>query len=605
MPRQNLNLDGKIGGRRKCRVRKRGCSSSSSSSLYQKYQLKRVFLVGKRMGSSTPVPKWKMSVENDGSFKCEKAKELKMSVSARKLAATLWEIDGLSSTRSKINDIGNVRKQRSLLEFSKLGSMPLLFSHLSNSCVSERMDLLKVASHRRRTSVGSQKIKQSDCDFGGVKSIHDCSVEVDQTQNHIRSPFRDLVGTKIHLKDVYNGLITSKELLKVMSRLSRFDQHDSTGLSLFSALKFELDGACTHVTKLIKEEKTNRAEIDILLKYFEDEKVRWKLKEQDRVRSAIVSIAGELDSERKLRRQTERLNKKLGRELAETKSSLVNANRELESEKRAREVLEQVCDELTRGIGDDRAEVEELKRQSAKAYEEVEKEREMLQLADILREERVQMKLTDAKYQFEEKNAVVDKLRDELEAYLKSKKGEKRENGSPSYDEIKELQKYLRETLPCTYQYGDNEKNDIEIVNNNDEGDDDDDSTDSDLHSIELNMDDISKSFLWNSGEKIKKIKKPNFSLGMKHANKVGFEFDKSFKGANLDAFEERGLFEFASQPLKKDMEGEIERYNMIKDLRDHIVSGSKIASSQHSASPNGQHSVCSTDHNGFVVCEG
>ncbi|GFQ07238.1 uncharacterized protein at5g41620 [Phtheirospermum japonicum] len=568
------------------------------------------------MGSSTPVPKWKMtcskspSLENDGSLGGEKAKELNISVSARKLAATLWEIDGLSSARSKINEIGNVRKERSFFESSKLGSMALVLSDLSNSSVSEGMDLPKVGSHRRRASLGSQKIMQADCDLGGAKSIHDCLVEVDKTQNHARSPFRNLPGTKHRLKDVYNGLITSKELLRVMSRLSRFDQHDSTGLSLFSALKFELDRACTHITKLIQEQKTNRTEIDVLLKHFEDEKVRWKLKEQDRIRSAVVSIAGELDSERKLRRQTERLNKKLGRELAETNLSLTNANKELESEKRAREILEQVCDELARGIGDDRAEVEELKRQSAKVYEEVEKEREMLQLADILREERVQMKLSDAKYQFEEKNAVVDKLRDELEAYLKSKKGEERENGSPSYDKIKELEKYLRETLPCTYQYGDNEKNDIGIVNNNDEddddddGDDDDDSADSDLHSIELNMDDVSKSFLWNSGEKIKKIKKPDFLCETRREDGVGWEFDKSGKGENLGVFEERGLFEFASQPWKKDMEDEIERYNMIKDLRDHIVSGSKMASSQDSASPNGQQSVSSKDRNG-VVCEG
>lgn len=147
-----MNVDGKIGGR-KCKVRKRGCSSSSSSSLVQNYRLKRAFLVGKRVGSTTPVPKWKMmsskspSMENDDikAFKYlaavkggDKAKEL--SVSARKLAATLWEIDGLPSPRVKREDrkseVEIVRKER-ILESSRLGSTALVLSDLIRSPVSE------------------------------------------------------------------------------------------------------------------------------------------------------------------------------------------------------------------------------------------------------------------------------------------------------------------------------------------------------------------------------------------------------------------------------------------------------------------------------------
>ncbi|KAL2239299.1 uncharacterized protein At5g41620 [Sesamum indicum] len=631
MPRQNLNVDVKIGGR-KCKVRKRGCSSSSSSSLVQNYRLKRAFLVGKRVGSTTPVPMWKMmgskspSLENDKVFKYlaakggERAKEL--SVSARKLAATLWEIDGWPSPRGKResleDEMGVVRKERSL-QSSKLGSMVLALSDLFHSPVSERMDPPKVGSHRRRASAGSQKLLQVNCDLGGAKSLHNCMVEVDQTQNPARSPCRHIIGTKNRLKDVYNGLVTSKELLKVMSRICHLEDQNSTSLSLFSALKFELDRACIHVCKLIQEQKASRSEIEVLLKQFEEEKMVWKLKEQDRIRSAITSIAGELETEKKLRRQTERLNKKLGRELAETKASLSKQAKDLESEKRARQILEQVCDELARGIGEDRAEVEELKKQSAKVREEVEKEREMLQLADVLREERVQMKLLEAKYQFEEKNALVDNLRNELEAYLKSKTGEEQADGSPSYDKIKELEKYLRETLPGSCQYQDKDKEDVVAPNKEEEGEeeDDDDSAESDLHSIELTVDDISKSFQWsdaiknetkkNSVDKSKgrkpfqeKTTKPTISDG------IGWEFTNN-KQENLDVFDRRGLFEFASQPWKQDVEDELERYNMIKDLRDHIVSGSRMVSSQDLATPSqnvDQPILSSKDPNG-LVCHG
>ncbi|THG18427.1 hypothetical protein TEA_023771 [Camellia sinensis var. sinensis] len=60
MPRQNRLVEGLIP--ESCKIRKRGCSSSSSSSsVLQNYQFKRAILVGKPPGSrsSTPVPSWR------------------------------------------------------------------------------------------------------------------------------------------------------------------------------------------------------------------------------------------------------------------------------------------------------------------------------------------------------------------------------------------------------------------------------------------------------------------------------------------------------------------------------------------------------------------
>lgn len=154
MPRQSLNGDGRNG--RSCKVRKRGGSSSSSSSLVRTYRLKRAVLVGKRGGSSTPVPMWKMmdasrspvSQNNANSSKYleanggDRGKELL--VSARKLAATLWEINGVSTLRGKENvekmsEGENGRKGRGGLKSSKLGSnsLALQLSDPSHSPVSE------------------------------------------------------------------------------------------------------------------------------------------------------------------------------------------------------------------------------------------------------------------------------------------------------------------------------------------------------------------------------------------------------------------------------------------------------------------------------------
>lgn len=107
-------MEAKSREQQQCKIRKRGNSSSSSSSLVKKYRFKRAILVGKRGGSSTPVPIWMTSSKsptlaepNAESTKCtphqngSKAKEV--SVSARKLAATLWEINGMPSPRVKKN----------------------------------------------------------------------------------------------------------------------------------------------------------------------------------------------------------------------------------------------------------------------------------------------------------------------------------------------------------------------------------------------------------------------------------------------------------------------------------------------------------------------
>ena len=114
MPRQNLSVD-LIPGK----IRKRGCSSSasSSSSVIQSYRFKRAILVGKRVGagvgSGTPVPTWRLvssrspasaRLRGGGGGTAESPKHAPSQappVSARKLAATLWEMNEIPSPRAK------------------------------------------------------------------------------------------------------------------------------------------------------------------------------------------------------------------------------------------------------------------------------------------------------------------------------------------------------------------------------------------------------------------------------------------------------------------------------------------------------------------------
>ncbi|KAK4855831.1 hypothetical protein QYF36_011425 [Acer negundo] len=619
---QNQNIiEGKSSSRGLSKIRKRGCSSSSSSSLAQKYRFKRAILVGKRGGSTTttPVPIWKTSViksppppsssssavpiteqQHPKSQPGIKAKE--MSLSARKLAATLWEINKIPSPKAN-----HSTREKKDFRSRERGTLPPHLSDPSYSPISETMDRARGSVRRTRTSVVSHKLQVADYNLGALDSLSDASLmEIEGCRGKIHNGC--MIGSKSRLKDVSNSLTASKELVKVLNHVWGAQEQHMSSKSLFSALKSELDRAHIQVDQLIKEQRSNHNEIEYLMKLFAEEKAAWKRKERDRIRDAITCIAEELEIEKKLRRQTERLNKKLGKELAETKASLSEATKELESEKRAKDILEQVCDELARGIGEDRAEVEEMKRQSVKVREEVDKEREMLQIADVLREERVQMKLSEAKYHFEEKNAVVERLRNELEAYLRNKTGEENGEMSPNFDRIKDLEAYLKKIQFGAYEDG--EKNDKEGELVDGEGHEGDDSGDSDLHSIELNMDNNSWSYKWSyaygngAQDDSKRVSFDKGIQGRKSIEKIQWgkiclERGTSNNGMDLDSrtksqehsgeFDKERLAEIISQMENEDHEDEIKRYRSIKSLRDHILSGSKMSLLQSFSSPTQQ----------------
>ncbi|XP_021720534.1 centrosomal protein of 83 kDa-like isoform X2 [Chenopodium quinoa] len=460
MPRQN---------QQHCKIRKRVSSSSSSSSSVVKkknYKLKKGVLVGKLImasGSESPLQNFDTNNNynnyyyNNVSSNNNKGKE---GVSARKLAATLWEINGFHSP---------ARLKEEILEEKRVRS-----SNNPHTPVCDQIDGSKVGGHRRRSSATSQKLEITG--GGGPETLGKAtSIEV---SSHMAGLGENNMNVKTRLKDVNNSLIASKELVKVLFRILSQEEQHSSRITLVSALRVELDRARLQVDKLIQDQRFYCNQMDALLKHFAEEKAAWKSREQERIREAVSSLARELEIERKLRRQAERLNKKLGMELADTKAHFSTALKELDSEKRAREILEQTCDELARGIGEERVEVEELKRESAKAREEVEKERQMLQLADVLREERVQMKLSEARYEYEEKNAALERLKNDIETHLKSK-----ENGTNNLDEKTGLKHFLK-----TMQMG--------ALENGGEGEGD--SGDSELHSIELNMDNNNRSYKWS-----------------------------------------------------------------------------------------------------------
>ncbi|KAM1996490.1 hypothetical protein ACFX15_029432 [Malus domestica] len=610
---------------RQCKIRKRGGgSSSSSSSLVRRYRLKRAILVGKRGGSSTPVPTWKTlsaaavvegspctaTMVANGDEDDEKIAKLQqrrpasehggrgggkgkevVSVSARKLAATLWEMNEQEQVplRKKDSKVAQVP--------SLAGSLPPKSSDPSSTPIYEIKNESGGGGRQRGLSVVSQKHHLNDYQMGGFERPTSASLTEVKYQSCGKPDRKCIHGFKTGLKDVSSGLSTSKELVKVLTRVSGLEEQHSLTTTLLSALRVELDRARVQVHQLIREQRSNCNEIEFLMKKFAEEKAAWKSRERERIRAAIACMAEELEVEKKLRRQTERLNKKLGKELADKEAALSKATKELEREKRAKEIFEQVCDELATGLGEDRAQVEELKKESEKVREEVEKEREMLQLADVLREERVQMKLSEAKYHFEEKNAVVEQLKNELEAHLRSKTREG-SRGSPDFSKIKELEAYLKKINFGSFQNAKIEGNEMEVAAYRVECEDDSKRTsvDSDLHSIELSMDNNNKSYKWSYGcgddteddskrTSVDKQFKGRRSLSEKiqwesiclNKNSSGIDWEFGVKSQWQSDGRLIEISELVPQTQTPEHETETKKNGSVKGLADHRLSNSKV----------------------------
>ncbi|GLJ46082.1 hypothetical protein SUGI_0970760 [Cryptomeria japonica] len=491
------------------KVRKRGSSSSSSSTILQNVKLKRAILAGRRGGSSTPVPNWKMSSETPPMASSPYPPSLsgiargnRVSVSARKLAATLWELQEIptSSTAAvgiqqdkkvkKSSRNGDYYKTRSR-ERTPLQShfLPPHLSDPSHSPSSLTADRSGTGSLRRQIASLIQRNGHARKNGGSLQPLRSpsnvSSMEI-ETRDRPFTPSSSLLGLKVKSGESGYNLTTSSELLKILNRIWSLEEQHSSSVSLVSALRSELEHARGRIRELMQEQREDRHQIDSLMKRVAEEKMIWKTKEQDKVRAAIQTAREELEDERKFRRKLESVNKKLTRELDETKGALAKALQDFEREQKARELMEEVCDELAREIGEDKAEVEELKRESAKVWEEVEEERKMLQMAEVWREERVQMKLAEARLELEEKNEILDKLRSELEAFLRAKRAN-------------DLKSEVRNRIDA--REAELQRDSMNEVKSAPQGIDDEDSADSDLHSIELNretLEDNTRAYKWS-----------------------------------------------------------------------------------------------------------
>ncbi|MCL7034103.1 hypothetical protein MKW94_019925 [Papaver nudicaule] len=642
-----------------CKIRKRGCGSSSASSSASSSLLLHNYRFNKRpicllappknnnnnnssSRSTTPVPNWKIMIKNNnnsnsrsspkypppppgagnGSSRLGKGKQQHShtpQVSARKLGATLWEMNEMPSsaspriveleqTSSSSSGTRRIRRRRRGRGRASERIPDSILSHLSDpshSPVSDRMDR---SGAGKRTSTTSRRLRDHHrCNDdrgggGGYDSMSNASFMEIEMHSRGRTPsVSSTVGGKSRLKDLSNGLTTSKELLKILHRIWGLQEQHSCGVSLISALHTELERSRLLVDQMIHEKRSDRHEIEHLVKRIADEKVLWKIQEQERMRAALDSVAADLAVERKHKRRSEIFIKKLGSELSETKEALLKALQELESEKRKRQMMEQVCDELAQ-VGEDKAEAEKIKRESAKVREEVEKEKEMLQLADRLREERLQMKPSSSKaqYQYEEKNAAEDQLSNELGVFLSNKMAKESRGPSvilPSNKE--EIEAYLSKRLLASDRNQiDSEDDEAESADGEEfeeEAQLTEDSADSDLHSIELNVDKTRRNHVWSYTNGLsaydnprrvlaeEEIKSGRNSLSERIQRGRGSLEGRNSGGTNLECGREdsskwgAGFGQSKQNLASEDYENKVHMHRSAKGHRDHVLSDSRM----------------------------
>ncbi|XP_057795323.1 uncharacterized protein LOC131011571 isoform X2 [Salvia miltiorrhiza] len=218
-----------------------------------------------------------------------------------------------------------------------------------------------------------------------------------------------------------DGWKASDEVKQIFSQTKPNNDHRASSAKVISALEAELEQARTRINELETDRRSSKKKLEQFLRKLSEERAAWRSREHEKVRAIIDDMKADVSREKKNRQRLEIVNSKLVNELADAKLSAKRYLQEYEKERKARALIEEVCDELAKEIGEDKAEVEALKRESMKLREEVDEERKMLQMAEVWREERVQMKLVDAKVMLEEKYSQMNRLIAELEPFLNSR----------------------------------------------------------------------------------------------------------------------------------------------------------------------------------------
>ncbi|PKA56433.1 Uncharacterized protein AXF42_Ash014936 [Apostasia shenzhenica] len=436
-------------------------------------KLREGLAAGKKAGPCTPSPAWKLEeaavdlprvsvVGGEGrQAAAASASRSRQSVSARKLCANLWELQDLlpapeMSRRS--------RKPRRRVD--------------GGGCDGDGGDLFPIGLSDRRTGALGKHVADSLIQFHrsnerkshALQPLSPAAYSSSMEVTPYNPAFSSGGSSDLQMKIGKAGcsLKTSTELLKVLNRIWSLEEQNASNETLVNALKSELEHSRARLHELTQEKKAHQHEMDDLLNQVAEEKLTQKVKEQDKIKAAVQSIREELDGERRLRRRSESLHHKLGKELSETKAMLSKAFQNLDIKSESIGLLECLCDEFAKGICEYEKEMRDLKQRYPKDCM-WKFDSSVLHISEAWLDERLQI----------DKVSIVDRMKDEIISFIQARQANIIDSGEQHHDH-----KLRRQSLESLHLNGTlSAPRDIE----------DDDSIASDLHCFELNMDKTKK----------------------------------------------------------------------------------------------------------------
>ncbi|KAD4386024.1 hypothetical protein E3N88_26193 [Mikania micrantha] len=341
----------------------------------------------------TPLLRWKFDEgkEEDEVRSDKPAGNGRNTVSARKLAAGIWRLRPLDVGVTGAGDLCNASKHCGVVSQPKIDHREIHFN-------------------RQSFDFHIEEVPQSPNSVSGSRNkfLHKLEPTFHFSNSAMEGATKWDPSSWKASKDVKQMYDESKLL------------EEQAGMVL--VLESKLESARARIHDLETERRASKKKLEQFLKKLNEERATWRSREHEKIRAVIDDMKTELTRERKTRQRMEIVNSKLVNELADAKLSAKQYMQDYEKERKARELAEEVCDELAKELGEDRAEIEALKQESMKMREEVDDERKMLQMAEVWREERVQLKLVDAKVTLEEKYSQMNRLIKDLEAFLISKR---------------------------------------------------------------------------------------------------------------------------------------------------------------------------------------
>ncbi|WJX54850.1 hypothetical protein P8452_40686 [Trifolium repens] len=461
-------------------------------------KLRREVLVGKSKPPSTPSLPYSSSTllwilnpnnnnnnnnkHNNNSSVIHHHHRYTTTVSVRKLAAALWEFNHYSPLFQMHRPVNNaaaadsrLRRRHYTLHNDKAHDIS---NFLADGASPSSPDQPASASSLRRHVAASlmQHHRAIERNNHALQPLSPASYgsSMEMTPYNPAATPNSSLDFKGRIGEPHYSLKTSTELLKVLNRIWSLEEQHASNISLIKALKTELDHTRIRVKELLRDRQADRHEVDDLMKQIAEDKLVRKSKEQERLHAAVQSVRDELGDERKLRKRSESIHRKLARELSEMKSSLNSALKDLEQERTRRKLLENLCDEFARGINEYEQEVHTLKQKSEKDWvQRADQDRLVLHISESWLDERMQMQLEAAQNGFTDKNSIVDKLSLEIETFIKAK-----QNSRTTETPVVRERRNSLESVPL---------NDIVSAPQAVGDDDDDDSAGSDSHCFELN----------------------------------------------------------------------------------------------------------------------